>query len=100
MKSKKFAHEKDSIYSTGHWKLMALEMVLAFICPYPALYGKYYTEQANIFEESFVADNYPDVEVPVHYNVNDLLLCVMMLTRIHFFMRAIINVSEHKQPRA
>jgi hypothetical protein len=36
----------------------------------------------------------------VEYNVNDLLLCIMILHRTMYFIRMAINLSEHKESRA
>ncbi len=98
-KSKQLIHERDGIFNTKVWKPMVFEMLLCFIMNYPSLYGHYYTERANEFEEYIIGMNYPDT-VQVIYNTNDLLLCIMILCRIHFLLRAAINLSEHKQPRA
>jgi len=75
-------------------------MLLCFIMNYPSLYGATYIENANIYEVAIVTNNYPDLALPILYNTNDLLLCIMIFCRIHFLLRAAINISEHKQPRA
>ena len=99
-KSKLLVHERDTIFNTGDWKLMVFEMVLTFIMVYPNLYGVTYHESTNMFQVSFVSSNYPDVPIPVAYDVNDLILSIMIYVRFHFLIRAVLNLSEHKQPRA
>lgn len=94
-KSKQKAHEQDTVFNTGVWKFMVFEILLTFIQSYPSLYGETYVETANEFAAAFEAGLDPPLDV-VYFNTNDLLLCIMIFTRIHFFLRAAINVSEHK----
>lgn len=67
---------------------MVFEIALTFIMPYPSLYNETYIETANDNSNGKI------------FFSNDLLLCIMMFARIHFVIKALLQISFYTDPRA
>jgi hypothetical protein len=67
---------------------MAVEILLTLIMPYPWEYGNMYVESGN------------DLSNGKTFVVNDILLCIMMFCRVHFILKALIQISYYTDPRA
>ena len=74
--------EMDTIFNTGIWKMMTLEILMSLIMPYPHLYGKTYYESANSFSAG------------IPFEWNDFLLCFMLFARLPYLIRSILSASE------
>lgn len=86
-KKSKFA-ELDNLINTGLYKQIIIEILLSLVMSYPSVYGSTYIETANDFSNGKI------------FITNDLLLCFMIFCRMHFLVRAIIQLSYYTNPRA
>jgi potassium intermediate/small conductance calcium-activated channel subfamily N protein 2 len=80
--------ELDTIFNTGLWKQMFLEILMSLVMPYPFLYEKTYSEDANAFS------------VGLLFEWNDFLLCFMIFCRLPYLIRTILSNSKFADPRA
>lgn len=88
MRTKLFYTELDTIFNTGLYKSMIVEMFFCLVMPYPFLYGYTYTENADPFSAGYI------------FYWNDWLLCFMIFFRLHFLVRSILSNSFYTDPRA
>jgi hypothetical protein len=88
LKSKLVLSHMDTLYNTGLWKSMVFEMLICLVMNYPSLYGETYIETANDFSNGKI------------FYSNDVLLCFMMFCRVHFVLRALVQLSFYTDPRA
>lgn len=77
--------EFDNLISTGWWKDMLLEQILALVAPYPYLQGMKYTE-INI-----------NWNVTITYEFNQILMCLSFL-RVYYLLRFTLIVSRFMGP--
>ena len=87
-KTKLEVHEKDSLWNTGLWKKMFLEILVCLFMDYPTLYGHTYIEEADDW----------DKEVP--FLTNDILFCIMLYCRYFFAIRTLLSFSFYTDPRS
>lgn len=87
-KEKRFVMEQESFWTWDMQKYTALESFFLLIQSYPSLYGKYYTEKGNSFDESY------------RFLKNSRLLCFMIFFRLKYPISILLGQSEYSQPRS
>mmetsp|Transcript_25164 Transcript_25164/g.18951 ORF Transcript_25164/g.18951 Transcript_25164/m.18951 type:complete len:103 (+) Transcript_25164:461-769(+) len=86
--SRKLLHEKDTVWNTGEWKLMTLELLGALVTNNPLFHNKTYQEPYN------------ERVVGIEFQWNDLLLGLMLFTRFHYLVRATLSFTSWTDPRS
>lgn len=77
----------ETLWSTGNWKNLAIEMALLLVSPYRFLTGLRYVE----FVEAF--------DVTIEYEINEVLLAFSFV-RIYLIMKMYIYFTELINPRS
>ena len=77
----------DTIYNTGIWKNMLVEIVVNILAPTPFFDGWKYTEKVEAFDTE------------VQYEVNDILL-FLSFARLYKLVEFILYQTEFMNPRA
>eukprot|EP00347_Sterkiella_histriomuscorum_P002571 403367638 len=79
--------EYDTLWNTGRYKGLILEVLLVVIAPYPGLYDVYYVEYNKQFNTY------------ITYDVNDFLLFFSFI-RIYFLARFCMVITQFMNPRS
>ena len=87
-RTKNFIIETDNLFNTGLYKIMIVEVCAVLIQPYPFLQGVLYKEEHMYGNNSN------------KFQVNDLLLCWMIFSRVYFYARSILSISFYTDPRS
>jgi len=87
-RTKNFIIETDNLFNTGLYKIMIVEVCAVLIQPYPFLQGVMYKEEHMYGNNSN------------KFQVNDLLLCWMIFSRVYFYARSILSISFYTDPRS
>jgi Ion channel len=87
-RTKNFIIETDNLFNTGLYKIMIIEVCAVLVQPYPFLQGVIYKEAHMYGDKS------------ANFEVNDLLLCWMIFSRVYFYARSILSLSFYTDPRS
>lgn len=68
-----------------------MEIAIIFVQPYPFLNKVKYREYNNNVDEQFIN---------AEYEINDVLLCFMILLRSYFITRSLLKMTSFTEPRA
>jgi len=79
--------EFDTLFSTGWWRPLSIEMLMLLVSPYPYLYNYKYTEYLDSYG------------LMIEYKLNDLLMCFGFV-RIYILLRCLLVASKFMNPRS
>lgn len=85
--------EDDTLFNTGLYKNCIFEMFIGMVQPYPFLYNVTYKESFNgVWSDKELSN--------LEFEINDTLLAGMIILRLYFISRSILNTSNYVEPRA
>ena len=77
----------DNFISTGLWKDLGVEILIAVIVPYPFLNGFIYYEEMA------------DYDITLKHEINDILL-FFSFNRLYLILKFILYLTEFMNPRS
>jgi len=81
----------DTLWNTDIWKGLVIEIAIIFVQPYPFFNKLKYREYNNNVSAEYVN---------AEYEINDILLCCMILLRSYFITRSLMKLTPYTEPRA
>lgn len=78
------------MFNTGLYKQAIFEMIIGAVQPYPFLYNAVFKEYIE----------FNDTKMWINIEINDILLTGMILMRLYFITRSLLNTSNYLEPRA
>ena len=84
MRAKKLISPLDTIFNTGFYKTLLVEVVFNWITPLP------------FFVNIKVYEYYQDFNAKVEYELNDLLLCFSLFYRLYLLLRVTLTTTKFR----
>jgi hypothetical protein len=89
-RTRRILTKHETLFNTGLYKSAIFEMIIGAVQPYPFLYNVVYHEYLE----------YDSTKKWVKIEVNDVLLSAMIIMRLYFITRSLLNTSNYLEPRA